>query len=138
MSPFTFMHANQLRCEIDRTMFVMVDPNFQVFHIRRSGTAGATAVDFGVPSVGGDVKPIQIAKSLATTLLGHFEVCRGRVFACSKSAPYNGSELVKELQRAVSWRGWGDLVAEAAVVSLKEAFGIVWAALARAGRQTDV
>jgi len=32
----------------------------------------------------------------------------------------------------------GDLVAEAAVVSLGEAFGIVWAALARAGRQIDV
>ena len=50
VSPFTFMHSNQQRCEIDRTIFVMVDPNFQVSHIRGSGTPRAAAGDSGVPS----------------------------------------------------------------------------------------
>ena len=50
VSSFTFMHSNQQRCEIDRTIFVMVEPNFQVSHIRSSGTLRAAAGDSGVPS----------------------------------------------------------------------------------------
>ena len=50
VSSFTFMHSNQQRCEIDRTIFVMVEPNFQVSHIRSSGTPSAAAGDSGVPS----------------------------------------------------------------------------------------
>ena len=50
VSSFAFMHSNQQRCEIDRTIFVMVEPNFQVSHIRSSGTPGAAAGDSGVPS----------------------------------------------------------------------------------------
>ena len=61
VSPFTFMHSNQQRCEIDRTIFVMVEPNFQVSHIRSSGTSSAAAGDSGVPS----------GKSPATTQLEH-------------------------------------------------------------------
>ena len=30
---FTFMHSNRQRCEIDQTIFVMVDPNFQATNV---------------------------------------------------------------------------------------------------------
>ena len=33
MSSFTFMHSNRQRCEIDQTIFVMVDPNFQATNV---------------------------------------------------------------------------------------------------------
>jgi len=49
VSSFAFMHSNQHRCERDRTIFVMVDPNFQATNVRWSGTPKAAAVDLEVP-----------------------------------------------------------------------------------------
>ena len=49
VSSFAFMHSNQQRCEIDRTIFVMVDPNFQDTHVRWSGTPRAAVVDYKAP-----------------------------------------------------------------------------------------
>ena len=48
-SSSAFMHSNQQRCEIDRTIFVMVDPNFQDTHVRWSGTPRAAVVNSEVP-----------------------------------------------------------------------------------------
>ena len=45
MSSFAFMHSHQLGCERDRTVFVMVDPNFQANNVRWSGTPRVAAVD---------------------------------------------------------------------------------------------
>ena len=56
----------------------------------------------------GNVKPTDAGKSLATTQLEHVEVCHGGVFACSKSV-HNESVSIKELQRAVSCREWGEM-----------------------------
>ena len=49
VSSFAFMHSNQQRCERDRTIFVMVGPNFQATHARWSGTPRAAVVDSEVP-----------------------------------------------------------------------------------------
>ena len=43
VSSFAFMHSNQQRCESDRTICVMVDPNFQVTIVRLPGAPRATA-----------------------------------------------------------------------------------------------
>ena len=48
-SSSAFMHSNQQRCEIDRTIFVMVDPNFQATNVRWSGTPRAAKVSLKVP-----------------------------------------------------------------------------------------
>ena len=49
VSSFAFIHSNQQRCERDRTIFVMVGPNFQTTHARWSGTPKAAVVDSEVP-----------------------------------------------------------------------------------------
>ena len=49
VSSFAFVHSNQQRCERDRTIFVMVDTNFQATNVRWSGTPRATAVELEVP-----------------------------------------------------------------------------------------
>ena len=49
VSSFAFVHSNQQRCERDRTIFVMVGPNFQATHVRWSGTPIAAVVDSEVP-----------------------------------------------------------------------------------------
>ena len=49
VSSFAFMHSNKQRCERDRTIFVMVDPNFQATNMRCSGTSRAAAVNSEVP-----------------------------------------------------------------------------------------
>ena len=49
VSSFAFMHSNRQRCEIDQTIFVMVDPNFQATNVRWCGTLRAAAVDLEVP-----------------------------------------------------------------------------------------
>ena len=48
-SSSAFMHSNQQRCEIDQTIFVMVDPNFQATNVRWSGKPRAAAVSLEVP-----------------------------------------------------------------------------------------
>ena len=48
-SSSAFMHSNQQRCESDRTICVMVDPNFQATIVRRPGPPRATAGDSEVP-----------------------------------------------------------------------------------------
>ena len=45
VSSFAFVHSNQQRCKRDRTIFVMVDPNFQATNVRWSGTPRAAVVD---------------------------------------------------------------------------------------------
>jgi hypothetical protein len=49
VSSFAFVDSNQQRCERDRTIFVMVGPNFQATHVRWSGTPIAAVVDSEVP-----------------------------------------------------------------------------------------
>ena len=49
VSSFAFVHSNLQRCESDRTIFVMGDPNFQAMNIRRSGKPRAAASDSEVP-----------------------------------------------------------------------------------------
>ena len=48
VSSFAFVLSNQQRCKRDRTIFVMVDPNFQATNVRWSGTPRAAAVDLEV------------------------------------------------------------------------------------------
>ena len=48
-SSSAFMHSNQQRCEIDRTIFVMVDPNFQATDVRWSGKPRAAVASLKVP-----------------------------------------------------------------------------------------
>jgi hypothetical protein len=45
VSSFAFVHSNQQRCKRDRTIFVMVDPNFQATNVRWSDTPRAAVVD---------------------------------------------------------------------------------------------
>ena len=45
VSSFAFMHSNQHRCERDRTIFVMVDPNSQANNVLWFGTPRAAAVN---------------------------------------------------------------------------------------------
>ena len=49
VSSFAFMYSNQQRCEIDRTIFVMVGPNFQAINVRWSGKPRAAVVSLEVP-----------------------------------------------------------------------------------------
>ena len=50
VSSFAFVHSNQQRCESDRTIFMMVDPNFQATNVRRPEAPKAGADDSWVPS----------------------------------------------------------------------------------------
>ena len=50
VSSFAFMYSNQQRCEIDRTIFVKVDSNFEAATVRWSGRPRAAAVDSELPS----------------------------------------------------------------------------------------
>ena len=50
VSSFAFVHSNQQRCESDRTIFMMVDLNFQATTVRRPGAPRAGADDSRVPS----------------------------------------------------------------------------------------
>jgi hypothetical protein len=69
VSSFTFMHSNRQRCEIDQTIFVMVDPNFQATNVSEMAwIAESCWGKIGGP-VGRDVKPTQVAKSRVTTQL---------------------------------------------------------------------
>ena len=88
MSSFAFMRANQQRCDRDWTIFVMVDPNFQATSVRWCAMAWNAQSCCGRlrGAAKGDVEPTEAAKSPASTQLEHLEVCRGGVFACSKSA----------------------------------------------------
>jgi hypothetical protein len=81
------------------------------------------------------VKPTKAPKSRASTQLDNVEVCRGGVFACSKGAmDASRSKCCRE-----PFRGeLRNLGADVVTVSSEEALSIVWAALARAERQTDV
>ena len=67
MSSFTFMHSNQQRCEIDQTIFVMIDPNFQATNVSEIAWIAQNCCGRG--PVGGDVKPTQVAQSRVTTQL---------------------------------------------------------------------
>ena len=49
VSSFAFMHSNQQRCEINWTIFVMVDLNFEVVNMRRPTTPRAAVIDSEVP-----------------------------------------------------------------------------------------
>ena len=99
VSSFTFMHSNQQRCERsddfrDGWPKLPCHPFAVVWYAQSCcGLLGSTT--------GGDVKPTDPPKSLATTPLEHAEACHGGVFACSKSAMEVVS--VKEQQRFVSW-----------------------------------
>ena len=57
------------------------------------------------------MKPTEPPKSPATTPLEHVEVWHGGVFACSKSV-LNDCVSIKELQRAVLCREWGEMGAD--------------------------
>ena len=61
------------------------DPNFQnhQFAIAWHAQSCCSRLE-GITK--GDMKPAQAVKRLATIQLGHFEVCHGGVFACSKCA----------------------------------------------------
>jgi hypothetical protein len=61
------------------------------------------------------VKPTEPPKSPASTQLEHFEVCRGRVFACSESAmEVNRSKSSREPfrgeTRGIWWQTWAQRV----------------------------
>ena len=99
VSSFAFMHSNQQRCERsddfrDGWPKLPCHPFVVVWYAQSCcGLLGSTT--------GGDVKPTEPPKSLATTPLEHVEACHGGVFTCSKSAMEVVS--VKEQQRFVSW-----------------------------------
>ena len=99
VSSFAFMYAHQQRCERsddfrDGWPKLPGHPCAMVWYAQ-------SCCSLLESTTGGDVKPTEPPKSLATTPLEHVEACHGGVFTCSKSAMEVVS--VKEQQRAVSW-----------------------------------
>ena len=101
VSSFAFMHANQQRCDLKRSDdFRDGWPKLPGHPCAMVWYAQSCCSLLG-STTGGDVKPTDPPKSLATTPLEHVEACHGGVFTCSKSAMEVVSD--KEQQRAVSW-----------------------------------